>query len=82
MPQIALSRGSAPFLPEPALTVPGAAVAPDLLTDIQLRVARRADELARARRAHTSLDLDCWLIAETEVLRGSYIFPERLFARM
>jgi hypothetical protein len=42
---------------------------PDALTEIELRVARRADELARERETHTPLDLDCWLLAEAEVMR-------------
>ena len=41
----------------------------DALTEIELRVARRADELARERETHTPLDLDCWLLAEAEILR-------------
>ena len=40
------------------------------LLTLQLRVARRADELARARVAPTGLNLHCWLLAEREVLNG------------
>jgi hypothetical protein len=41
----------------------------DPLLDLEMRVARRADELARAHAAQTSLNLHCWLVAEAEVLR-------------
>ncbi len=40
----------------------------DALTSLELEVARRADELARARPLATSLNLHCWLLAEAEVL--------------
>jgi hypothetical protein len=40
----------------------------DELLTLQLRVARRADELAVARKTPTALNLHCWLMAETEVL--------------
>lgn len=41
----------------------------DGLLTLQLRVARRADELARARVEFGRLNLHCWLLAEREVLR-------------
>ena len=44
------------------------ACASDLLFELQLRVARRADELARRQSAGTSLNLHCWLLAEAEIL--------------
>ena len=37
------------------------------LLDLQLRVARRADELARTRESPTLLNLHCWMLAETEI---------------
>jgi hypothetical protein len=43
----------------------------DPLTEIELRIARRADELARECEVHTSMDLQCWLRAEAEILRSS-----------
>lgn len=49
----------------------------DVLEEIELRVARRADEIARGRQTHSAIDLDCWLLAEAEVLRHSTLFPER-----
>ena len=47
----------------------------DVLASLQLSIARRADELARARQTHTSMDLDCWLIAEAEIFRQSPLLP-------
>lgn len=38
------------------------------LTELQLKVARRADELARAGGWGTNLNLGCWLQAELEIL--------------
>lgn len=37
------------------------------LTSLQLRVARRADELARLQRYPTPLNIHCWLQAEVEM---------------
>jgi hypothetical protein len=45
-----------------------AGLATDALLELQLRVARRADELAQAQQAGTPLNLHCWLVAEAEVL--------------
>lgn len=42
--------------------------ADDTLTELELLVARRADELTRERRTSDSLNLHCWLVAEYEVL--------------
>ena len=41
----------------------------DELFELQLRVARRADEIARSRDARTSLNLECWLLAEQEYFK-------------
>jgi len=43
-------------------------VAYDTLTDLELRVARRADELARTRPGGDPLNVSCWLAAEREIL--------------
>jgi hypothetical protein len=40
----------------------------DPLTHFELRVAKRADELAAAGSIKTSLNLMCWLQAEYELL--------------
>jgi hypothetical protein len=40
----------------------------DFLTELQLQVARRADQLAAILSYRTSLNLPCWLQAEEEVL--------------
>jgi hypothetical protein len=40
------------------------------LLDLQLRIARRADEFARDRFAPRGLNLHCWLLAEREILSG------------
>jgi hypothetical protein len=39
----------------------------DPLSQLEWRVARRADEIARARHIDAPLNLHCWLVAETEV---------------
>lgn len=43
---------------------------PETLFDFQLRVARRADEIAQAQPRDSALNLHCWLLAEHEVLSG------------
>lgn len=40
----------------------------DPLSQLQLRIARRADELVRDSPFATSLNLHCWLIAEAELV--------------
>ena len=40
----------------------------DALSQLQLRVALRADELARDNNIPTSLNLHCWLMAESELV--------------
>ena len=40
----------------------------DPLLDLELRVARRADELARIQVENTALNLHCWLCAEQEIM--------------
>jgi hypothetical protein len=42
----------------------------DELSQLQLRVARRADELARDGNMGASLGLHCWLLAESELIDG------------
>jgi hypothetical protein len=39
----------------------------DPLSQLEWRVARRADEIAHARKVEAPLNLHCWLVAETEV---------------
>lgn len=39
------------------------------MLDLELRVARRADELARTQQGRSGLNLHCWLVAEAEVFR-------------
>ena len=56
----------------PALTPPAA----DTLLELELRVARRADELARLPADEKPLNLECWLRAEAEVLSD---FPLKRF---
>jgi hypothetical protein len=43
----------------------------DALSQLQLRVARRADELARDSKIATPLNLHCWLMAESELIHGA-----------
>jgi hypothetical protein len=38
------------------------------LADLELQIARRADELAATRVNRSSLNLVCWLEAEQEIL--------------
>lgn len=40
----------------------------DALADLELAVARRADELAQSGLCTTPLNLHCWLQAEQEIL--------------
>ena len=40
----------------------------DPLSELEMRIARRADELAREHRLTTSLNLHCWLVAEAEII--------------
>lgn len=42
----------------------------DPLFSLQLRVARRADELRRNPQVSPSLNLHCWLLAESEIFAG------------
>lgn len=52
---------------EPAPDSPGPA-AVDLLTEVELKIARRADEFARTLPSRSLLNLQCWLLAEAELL--------------
>jgi hypothetical protein len=40
----------------------------DELFELQLRIARRADDIARSRSVRSSLNLECWLLAEQEFI--------------
>lgn len=51
------------MIPHPSSEDPGY----DALLDLQLRVARRADELAKAPANDAPLPLECWLQAEAEI---------------
>jgi hypothetical protein len=42
----------------------------DALFALQLEIARKADELARRCGREGGLNLQCWLLAEAEVLGG------------
>jgi hypothetical protein len=42
----------------------------DELVQLQLRVARRADEIAQTQRHTTVSNFHCWLLAEAEVLKA------------
>ncbi len=46
---------------------PCAASLTDLLMELELRVARRADELTLVQGVANTLNLHCWLVAEYEV---------------
>jgi hypothetical protein len=47
---------------------PCASSTPDPLLELELRIARRADELTLAQGIANSLNLHCWLVAEYEVI--------------
>jgi hypothetical protein len=51
-------------------------LASDLFT-LELLVARRADMLARDGRFQGTLKLECWLMAEAEILRSAELLPPR-----
>lgn len=40
----------------------------DALLDLQLRIARRADQLVCAQQGGAGLNWHCWLIAEAEII--------------
>ncbi|HYC73140.1 MAG TPA: hypothetical protein VEB66_18155 [Opitutaceae bacterium] len=46
----------------------------DALDDLELAVARRADQLAQTGLCPTPLNLHCWLQAEQEILGGAGSF--------
>jgi hypothetical protein len=50
----------------------------DALADLELAVARRADQLAQSGLCTTPLNLHCWLQAEQEILgrAGSFAGQE------
>jgi len=50
---------------------PDAEMPSDALSQLQLRVARRADELARDNKIVTPLNLHCWMMAESELIDGA-----------
>lgn len=50
----------------------------DPLFDLELKIARRADELSAGQpTAAKSLNLNCWLHAELEICRSLHLVPER-----
>lgn len=61
----------------PPLPLPAQPLAPPprlqgelgLLDELELRIARRAEELVRLCPALTAMNLRCWLQAEGEILR-------------
>jgi hypothetical protein len=50
----------------------------DLLSHLQLRIARRADELVRDCKVLTPLNLHCWFTAESEIMKDTDIPGEYL----
>jgi len=46
----------------------------DTLSQLQLRVARRADELVSDSKVATSLNLHRWFAAESELIEGAGSF--------
>lgn len=50
----------------------------DPLFDLELRIARRADELSAAQATTSKgLNLNCWLHAEMEICRSMQLVPSR-----
>jgi hypothetical protein len=56
---------------ETALWSEAAEIPSDYLTQLELRIARRADELARSPESRPARD--CWLDAEREVMSGELV---------
>lgn len=52
----------------PQLTKSKRQLVTDELLELQLCVARRADELSRGQKTADKLNLECWLKAEAEVI--------------
>lgn len=52
-------------------TFSGRDVRPDKLFELQLAIARKADQLTLARASGPGLNLHCWLLAEAELLGGA-----------
>lgn len=49
----------------------------DPLFELELRIARRADELSAGQpAAPLSLNLNCWLHAELEICRSMRLMPD------
>lgn len=44
----------------------------DVLTEVELKIARRADEFARTSPRKSLLNLHCWLMAEAELLGRNF----------
>lgn len=65
------------MVPPPAVLTPPLSVNPETseLDELELRIARRADQLAVTCPGPTRLNLRCWLLAEAEVLRGMWVAP-------
>lgn len=53
----------------------------DTLLELELRVARRADELARQAPDEKPLNLECWLQAEAEIFAEFRSPPLRYSSR-
>jgi hypothetical protein len=49
----------------------------DALSLLQLRIARRADELARGSTVITPLNLHCWFMAESEIIHDDILPNEQ-----
>jgi len=56
-----------PALPFPEIAPLPDALRADKLIELQLRVARRADEITREKRSSPGLNRHCWLLAEAEI---------------
>jgi hypothetical protein len=55
----------------------GVNLASDELSMLELRIARRADELVSHNRFATPLNLHCWFMAESEIIGRAGTSKER-----
>lgn len=55
-------------MPPEFSTFSGSDVRPGVVFELQLAIARKADQLALAHSSGQGLNLHCWLLAEVELL--------------
>lgn len=63
-------------VPNPADNTNPDQAEPDALAALQVRIARRADEIAAVLPGRTPLNLYCWLQAEQEILAAMRVLDQ------